>query len=237
MTAQELFIEIHSFCESNTDEAKIKKYSRYFKDGYHGYGVPKELYDSKIRALLDYTELTLDLVLQSAPLLMKTGMYEETSFVIALSLHFQNQFTRKTFESIESWFNYGIKNWAHTDYLSGELMFIFFRKGIIDFKDLSKWRKAKNKFQRRAVPVSMIKLLKTTDHYQPFFAFIDPMMTDPEREVHQGLGWFLREAWKKQKEPTEIFLLKWKNTAPRLIFQYATEKMTPEEKQRFRKEK
>ena len=63
------------------------------------------------------------------------------------------------------------------------------------------------------------------------------MMMDPEREVHQGLGWFLREAWKKQPEPTELFLLKWKNTAPRLIFQYATEKMTPEGKQKFRKQK
>jgi hypothetical protein len=33
------------------------------------------------------------------------------------------------------------------------------------------------------------------------------------------------------------FLLRYKDTAPRLIFQYATEKTTPEQKQRFRKEK
>ena len=36
---------------------------------------------------------------------------------------------------------------------------------------------------------------------------------------------------------TETFLLKWKNTAPRLIIQYATEKMTLEQKLRFKKEK
>jgi 3-methyladenine DNA glycosylase AlkD len=62
-------------------------------------------------------------------------------------------------------------------------------------------------------------------------------MTDPEREVHQGTGWFLREAWKRKPEETEIFLLKWKDTAPRLIFQYATEKMTAEGKGRFRRHK
>jgi 3-methyladenine DNA glycosylase AlkD len=62
-------------------------------------------------------------------------------------------------------------------------------------------------------------------------------MTDPEREVHQGTGWFLREAWKLQPAPTEIFLLKWKETAPRLIFQYATEKMTAEAKLRYRRSK
>jgi 3-methyladenine DNA glycosylase AlkD len=62
-------------------------------------------------------------------------------------------------------------------------------------------------------------------------------MMDDERMVHQGLGWFLREAWKLKRKGTEAFLLKWKNDAARLIFQYATEKMTTEEKKRFKKEK
>lgn len=36
---------------------------------------------------------------------------------------------------------------------------------------------------------------------------------------------------------TEAFLEKWKNEAPRLIIQYATEKMTQAEKVRFKREK
>ena len=68
-------------------------------------------------------------------------------------------------------------------------------------------------------------------------AFIEPMMKDDERVVHQGLGWFLREAWKIDPEPVEVFLLKWKDISARLIFQYATEKMTKENKERFRKSK
>ena len=62
-------------------------------------------------------------------------------------------------------------------------------------------------------------------------------MMDPEKKVQQGLGWFLRESWKIKPKETETFLLKWKNNAPRTIFQYATEKMTAEEKKRFRKDK
>jgi 3-methyladenine DNA glycosylase AlkD len=62
-------------------------------------------------------------------------------------------------------------------------------------------------------------------------------MLDQERVVQQGLGWFLREAWKRRPEVVEAFLLEWKDSAPRLIFQYATEKMTPENKARFRKAK
>jgi len=53
--------------------------------------------------------------------------------------------------------------------------------------------------------------------------------------VHQGVGWFLREAWKIRPKETESFLLKYKDTSPRLIFQYATEKMTPKQKLRFRR--
>jgi 3-methyladenine DNA glycosylase AlkD len=116
-------------------------------------------------------------------------------------------------------------------------MTIFFKKEIITYPDLDTWRTGKNKFQRRAVPVSLIKELKKISDYQPYLDFIEPMMMDPEREVHQGLGWFLREAWKRQPQQIEPFLYKWKNKAARLVFQYATEKMTPAEKQRYRKEK
>ena len=62
-------------------------------------------------------------------------------------------------------------------------------------------------------------------------------MNDKEREVHQGAGWFLREAWKIERNETEAFLYKWKETAPRLIIQYATEKMTKDEKMKFKKSK
>jgi 3-methyladenine DNA glycosylase AlkD len=62
-------------------------------------------------------------------------------------------------------------------------------------------------------------------------------MLDEERVVQQGLGWFLREAWKRQRLVVEEFLIEFKDTAPRLIYQYATEKMTPEQKNRFRRAK
>ncbi|MBM3746002.1 MAG: DNA alkylation repair protein, partial [Acidobacteria bacterium] len=71
----------------------------------------------------------------------------------------------------------------------------------------------------------------------PLLEFLRPLMRDAEKVVQQGLGWFLREAWKKQPEPVEAFLLEFKDTAPRIIFQYATEKMTAARKERFRRAK
>jgi hypothetical protein len=35
--------EIREFCESNSDPEIIKKYSKYFKEGYDGYGIDKNV--------------------------------------------------------------------------------------------------------------------------------------------------------------------------------------------------
>jgi 3-methyladenine DNA glycosylase AlkD len=179
----------------------------------------------------------MKLVLSASRLLVKSGKYEETSFAILLLKGFSEQFTAETFEEIGKWFEIGITNWGHTDVICGLLISQFFERNIISLDTLSDWRTATNKYQRRAVLVAMIELLNSTRDYAPLFAFIEPLMLDSERVVHQGLGWFLREAWKLKRKQTEAFLLKWKDEAPRLIFQYATEKMTAKEKERFRKDK
>jgi 3-methyladenine DNA glycosylase AlkD len=237
MKATELYEEIRSYCRANANEAVVKKYSRYFKEGYDAYGLAREQLESKVASILADKSVNMKLVLSASRLLVKSGKYEETSFAILLLKGFAEQFTPETFEEIGKWFEIGIINWGHTDVICGLLISSFFERNIISLDALSDWRTAANKYQRRAVPVSMINLLKSCKDYATLFAFIEPLMLDEQRVVQQGLGWFLREAWKLKRKDTEAFLLKWKNKAPRLIFQYATEKMTAKEKERFRKNK
>ena len=237
MKATELYEEIRSYCRANADEAVVKKYSRYFKEGYDAYGLTREKLEEKVDSILSDKSINIKLVLGTSRHLIKSGKYEETSFAIRLINEFSEQFTAATFKEVEKWFEIGIINWGHTDVICGLLISKFFEKNIISLESLSDWRTAKNKYKRRAVPVAMIELLKSTDDYAPLFAFIEPLMLDSERMVHQGLGWFLREAWKLKRKKTETFLLKWKNDAARVIFQYATEKMTPEQKKRFKIDK
>ncbi len=237
MKATELCDEIRNYCRANANEAVVKKYSRYFKEGYDAYGLSREQLEGKVASLLSDKSVNMKLVLSASRLLVKSGKYEETSFAILLLKGFSEQFTAETFEEIGKWFEIGITNWGHTDVICGLLISQFFERNIISLDTLSDWRTATNKYQRRAVLVAMIELLNSTRDYAPLFAFIEPLMLDSERVVHQGLGWFLREAWKLKRKQTEAFLLKWKDEAPRLIFQYATEKMTAKEKERFRKDK
>jgi len=237
MNEQKLFADIHAYCQRHADPKIVQKYSRFFKEGYDAYGLTDQQLTDKVTALLNTPSINLPLILRTAPLLLKTGKYEETSFAILLVHAHRDQLNRKTFDAVEKWFNVGIVNWAHCDVLCSLLMKEFLARRIITLDDLSDWRTARNKHQRRAVPVAMLNLLKTAKDYRPLLKFIDPLMRDPEEKVQQGLGWFLREAWKLKPEPVEAFLLKHKNTAPRKVYQYATEKMTPEDKNRFKKQK
>ncbi len=238
MTPQSLYADIIAFCKANADEALVKKYSRYFKEGgYDAYGVSYVLMQEKVKSILENPEVDLAFVMKTSRLLVPGIKYEEPGFALMMVKALKKQYKPETFNEIGEWFDIGIRNWAHTDALCSEIISEFLLKKIVDYKEIGNWKLGVNKFQRRAVPVSLIKLVKETRNVKEYINFIEPLMMDKEREVHQGVGWFLREAWKIDRLPVEEFLLKYKDTAPRLIFQYATEKMTPEGKARFKRNK
>ena len=235
MKPEDLVRELDRYGTANGDPALVAKYLRYFKEGYNAYGLSHEQVMGRTEALLALPEMTPEFLMALTPLLVATGRYEMTIIAFRLVQSRKKTWDVRYFETVETWFSAGIHNWAETDVICGELMNLFFKKGLVTTERLEPWRVAENKFQRRAAVVSLIKPMKLSTDFRPWFDFIEPMMHDPAREVHQGLGWFLREAWKKQPEITEEFLLRFRETAPRLIFQYATEKMTPEGKAKFRR--
>lgn len=237
MNAKELLLDIKEYCQQNADPKNVEKYSRYFKGGFNGYGLASDLIENKVKYYRTQSWMNIQLVYDVSRLLIPEEKYELPGFALHLLNSYSKELNKESFKQVENWFSLGINNWAHTDGIVQFLFPVFWKKEIIELKDLSKWRKSTNKFQRRCVPVAMIKLLKYETDFNKMFNFIDPLMMDTEREVHQGLGWFLRECWKRERDLTEEFLFKWKNNCARLIIQYATEKMTKEERLKFRKDK
>lgn len=235
LTPQLIYDKMYRFGTENSDPVRVEKYARYFKEGYDAFGLNEGLLDQKVREFLESPGINLEMVCQASHLLVQSPKYEMAACAFKLLLAFKKDWDKSVFTTIEKWFPVGITNWAHTDYICGELMSLLFKKRIIETDDLLHWRESEYRFQRRAAVVSLIKPMKTDGNFDKYFTFIEPMMHDKERVVHQALGWLLREMWKKQSEPTESFLFRFKNTAPRLIFQYATEKMSKEGKERFRK--
>lgn len=230
---------IRAFCEANRDEENVKKYARFFTEGFDAYGVSNELFIEYRNQFLqeNQSKLPLDDCLKLGDLLLESGKYEEASFAIRFVDAYQDDYTTDTFHKFGDWLDHGIRNWGHTDVLCGEVLSVFLTSGLITYDVMADWLNSPSKWKRRAVPVTMLCLLKTKQKIKPLLEFIEPLMEDDDRFVHQGTGWFLREAWKLYPKPVETFLLKWKDTAPRKIYQYATEKMSKEDRKRFRKQK
>ncbi len=235
---EKLAAEVRAYCVAHQDPKNALKWARYFKEGYDAWGLlDKEnpLWNEKQREWMErYRDLRLDGFAKAGEILLASGKYEESSMAIRFLKELRDQFDDRMALRLAGYFRAGIRDWGHTDVLCGEIVGPLLAEGRIELKELAGWRDSGLKFQRRAVPVSMLALLKAKPPVGPLLEFLRPLMLDPERVVHQGLGWFLRETWKQAPKPVEAFLKEWKDEAPRLIFQYATEKMTPAQKARFR---
>ncbi len=237
---QPLLSEIRRYCQTHSNPQLSAKYARYFKEGYDAWGLLDAKHEFWTVKEPEWSQRHarwgLQGFLKLGEELFSSGKYEEGGLAIRFVKHYNPEITAAALPGIARWFASGIANWAHTDVLCGEILSPALAEGRIPFQDLAPWRAAPHRFQRRAVPVALLGLLKQPFDAPALLAFVEPLMLDPERVVQQGLGWFLRELWKKQPAPVEALLLRYKDTAPRLIFQYATEKMTAAQKARYRKE-
>jgi len=231
--------EIREFCLNNSKQVNIDKYARYFKEGFDGYGIDQKVYEKQRDNWIAQwkNKMTLDNYLSLGDALMQTGKFEEKSFAIAFLQSERENYTAATFTRIGLWFEYGISNWATTDVLCMLVLSSFLNDKIITFDKLKEWTKAKSEWQRRAVPVTLVELLKKDLQPTDALPLIEPLMLDESPYVQKGIGTLLRGLWKKYPAEIEDFLHQWKDRSPRLIFQYATEKMDKEYRKKFRKQK
>jgi 3-methyladenine DNA glycosylase AlkD len=230
--------EVRAFCEAHADPELVRKYARYFVEGYDAYGVDHKLPEwdaARKEWLARLKRAGVAALLDTCDLLVRPGKYEEVFTAIVFAAESAEFYSPEVLARIGKWFDEGICNWAEVDTLAGRVLCPFLTFGIVELAALQPWVASRLKYQRRAVPVTLIGLLKGTRDYAPLFQVVEPLMSDNEKVVQQGTGWFLREAWKQQPGPTEQFLLRYKDTCPRLIVQYATEKMDSAARQRFKR--
>ena len=228
--------EIRDFCIKNADPDIVKKYSRYFKNGFDGYGIDTKVFEKQrdlwIKAWKN--EMTLDKYLNLGDELMRTGKLEEKSFAIVFIKSERENYIPETFDRIGNWFKTGMSNWATTDVLCMLVLSSFLIDKVITFEKLKEWNDSDSEWKRRAVPVTLVELLKEGLEPKIALPVIEPLMLDNSEYVQKGIGTLLRGLWKKWPTETESFLFKWKDQCSRLIVQYATEKMDKEYRKKFR---
>lgn len=235
MNIDSIMSKVLGFCEENENPELVVKYSRYFKEGYDAYGLNTELTHSLSDMIFGSFDFDFATFKELSYELMKSSKYELPVLAILIMKKLNNVDKRDCFNLISEWYDFSVNNWAHNDVICSEFLSLYLKDKVISLNDLDSWKKSERPFKRRAVPVAMLKVI--SEDNSKLLDYIEDMMTDSERVVHQGLGWLLREMWKKNNAQTEEFLLKYKNISARLIFQYACEKMSKEEKLKFKKTK
>jgi len=234
---QKIEHDIRQFLRGNADEANVKKYSRYFKEGYDPYGVAWEKLSPKVDQWFDTCkkELSSKEFLTLCDHLMSTGKYEEASIAITFMVKLRGQYNKRLFNTVGKWFEKYVTNWAHSDIASHSVLYFFLSDKVVEFNDLFSWTDSPHRWKRRAVAVTLVKDFAKRGSVPQALQVARKLILDQEKVVQQGIGWLLREAWKKSPQKVEDFLLKWKDQAPRLIVQYATEKIDKEKRKIFRR--
>jgi 3-methyladenine DNA glycosylase AlkD len=238
MIISDLYIDIVDFLKKTSDDKIVKKYTRFFKEGYDAYGTDPVIFEKWFKKNIDNyrNTLTCEQIMELCTLLLKSGKYEEGGYAIWFMKACSGNYSKSHIIIIKEWLDNYIRNWAHTDILALEVISELIIKEIAGINDLKVWIYSGSKWTRRAVPVTLIKMINTYK-INDLLLVIHPMINDKEKVVQQGIGWFLRELWKKKPGEIEKYLLKIKDYAPRTIIQYATEKMSKEEKEKFKKAK
>ena len=111
------FKEIRAFCEKNANPDIVKKYSRFFTEGYDAYGLTQEIFESQRDKWLEAwnKDFTIKDYLRLGDRLVSTGKYEEASVAVSFVYSNTDQFTPETFDRLGNWLDIhpaGVYGWA-----------------------------------------------------------------------------------------------------------------------------
>jgi len=237
--ATKIFKMMQSFFRKNADPEIVKKYARFFRDGYDAYGADPKIYSKQLDIWFDETskDFRISDYKKLFGMLLESGKEEEFGVVNRFLSHMQKHHSKSLFKSIRTWIGKYYRNWAQIDSLCSQVLSPMMLNGVISHDDLLAWHNHDSKWVRRCIPVTTVYAFYKDKKLPPVKKVADLMVNDPVREVGQGVGWMLRDAWKVYPKEIERLLLKHVETGNRTAYQYACEKMDKEYRKKFRRPK
>lgn len=190
----------------------------------------------KIRKLADefFRELKasgvthIDEVLKYGDFLQKHRICELRTIAVQWSFKVKNQFEPRHFEIFEMWLKEYVTGWGSTDNLCVQSLGCIVHMYPKLISKIKKWTSSSSQWVRRASAVSLIYGLRRGLFLDDAFEIADKLFNDPEMYVLKGYGWMLKEASNTYRQEVFNYVIKRKETMPRLSLRYAIEKM-PEE--------
>ena len=176
-------------------------------------------------------EQGLDFLVQVADKLFSGGVMDEKNFAVFLLERVTGELGDDDYELFVAWLD-RVKNWSDHDalvhYLIGPMMI----SEPSRVKEVFRWAKSKNRWRRRAACVALIRGARQKKFFPEIVRVSGMLLCDDDDMVQKGLGWLLRETAKFDGAKTVPYLVKIRETAPRLVLRTACETLGPRERER-----
>jgi 3-methyladenine DNA glycosylase AlkD len=165
--------------------------------------------------------------------LWESGMDEEGSLVCYVYRRFQKTCGAREFRLFTRWLDRYVHNWGHTDGVSLWLLGASIANDPSLIANLDPWTGSKNRWKRRAAPVTLVPSARRGLHTKEIFRIAEPLLPDEDDMVRKGVGWLLKETYPKKPIETVRFLLPRRGRTSRLVLRYAAEKMSAADRARI----
>jgi len=153
--------------------------------------------------------------------------------VICLYQRFAKQCGLCEFRLFEKWLERHARHWGHCDGIAHYLL----AAAIANQPDLAErvvpWTASPNRWKRRGAAVALVHEARAGRHTGVILEVAERLLADPDDLVRKGVGWLLKEAYRKQPRAVLHLLGAHRARVPRLVLRIATEKMPAGERARI----
>jgi 3-methyladenine DNA glycosylase AlkD len=167
-------------------------------------------------------ELGMDFLVQVADQLFSGKVLEEKAFAVFLLEKHAAQLTEKEFRLFASWLD-RVSSWADHDALAHYLLAPMVYADPRRCAQVLRWARSRNRWRRRGACVALILRPEQKKLFREVVRLSSQLLGDEDDMVQKGLGWLLREMAKADPKRTVPYLMRIRNSAPRLVLRTACE--------------
>jgi 3-methyladenine DNA glycosylase AlkD len=163
--------------------------------------------------------------------------------VLSLALFYfeehKKALTSHDWNILKTWIS-RIDGWEHSDALSKIYSFLLERFPHLVYPTLKQWNTSPNSWKRRNSLVPLIFYASSKRKYLPpsrILPLVKSLLKDTDSYVQKAVGWTLRECHTLYPKETLLFLHSHIRILSATAFSYATERLTPREKQSLKQKR
>ena len=231
--------------ETNKDVKKeLKKYASakrkksnewFFKTGKGEYGEGDKFVGVSLSGIRKVSKKYSDINIAELKKLLCSKIHEERLVALLILV---DQFKKSDDKNKSKIFKFYLKNkvqinnWDLVDVSAHKIVGEYILENPKEKTILIKLAVSKSLWDRRIAIISTLAFIRE-DKISETLRLSKKLLSDKEDLMHKATGWMLREAWKKDSEKVEEFLIKNYNKLPRTTLRYTIERMEETKRKKF----